>query len=576
MIAPLIDHLWQSTLVAAAAGLLVLALRKHAASVRYWVWLAASVKFLLPFAALVAIGNELEWRAAAVTPASLSAATEWIAAAEQVAQPMAAVVSAIPPAAILAAPHDRIAFAVLAGAVWLGGLAIVLGVWFLRGLRLSRLVRSATPLTDGPFAGLGIEVRLSSSKVEPGIVGIFRPVLLLPEGILQRLSAQQLEAVVAHELCHVRRRDNLTAAIHMAVEAVFWFHPLAWWIGAQLIEERERACDEAVVASGADPHTYAEGILEVCRLYIESPLPCAAGVGGGTTLNDRVRRLAEHWTSRTLSPAWNAVLAIVPALVLGAPVVIGAATTPRALAQPATADRPAFESASIAAGVDGSAQTVQMQGSVFELRNHSLRQMVAFAYDVQDAQVDERNVAVSRRYTITATARRRWWGGLPDYRAMLRTLLEERFELEAHRETQRVPALVLGRAPNSESRLPVPQTFATRRYIRSDTQSFEAVNLPVRTVTDWLSLTFRKPVVDETRLGSDDDVYSFKVQWPQSSETHLTALSRALEEQIGLSLSEAERDIELVVVDRVAEPVDIAAVPPDLVALRTAQLDRYE
>jgi uncharacterized protein (TIGR03435 family) len=577
MIAPLIDHLWQSTLVAAAAGLLALALCKHAASVRYWVWLAASVKFLVPFAALVAIGNELEWRPAAVAPASPSAATEWIAAAEQVAQPMAALVPAIAPAAILAAPNDRVAFAALAGAVWLGGLAIVLGVWFLRGLRLSRLVRSATPLTDGLFAGLGIEVRLSSSKVEPGIVGIFRPVLLLPEGILQRLSAQQLDAVVAHELAHVRRRDNLTAAVHMAVEAVFWFHPLVWWIGARLIEERERACDEAVVASGADPHTYAEGILEVCRLYVESPLPCAAGVGGGATLKSRVRRLAEHWASRTLSPAWNAVLAIVPALVLGAPVVIGAATTPRALAQPATADRPAFESASIAAGVDVSAQTVQMRGRVFELRNNSLRQMVAFAYDIQDAQVDERNVAVSRRYTITATARRRWWGGLPDYRAMLRTLLEERFELEAHRETQRMPALVLGRAPNGESRLPVPETFATRRYIRSDTQSFEAVNLPLRTVTDWLSLIFRKPVVDETSLGSDDDVYSFKVQWPQSSETpgSRAHLSRALEEQIGLSLSEAERDIERVVVDRVAEPVDIAAAPPDLVALRTAQLDRY-
>jgi uncharacterized protein (TIGR03435 family) len=580
MIAPLIDHLWQSTLVAAAAGLLVLALRKHAASVRYWVWLAASVKFVVPFAALVAIGNSLEWRAAAVAPASPSAVTEWITAAEQVAQPMAALATAIAPAAIVAAPDARTAFAALAGAVWLGGLAVVLGVWFHRGLRLSRLVRSATKLTDGAFAGLGIDVRLSSSKVEPGIVGIFRPVLLVPEGILQRLSAQQLDAVIRHELCHVRRRDNLTAAVHMAIEAVFWFHPLVWWIGARLIEERERACDEAVVASGADPHAYAEGILEVCRLYVESPLACAAGVGGGATLKSRVRRLAERWASRTLSPAWSAVLAIVPALVLGAPVVIGAATAPRALAQPATAGRPAFESASIAAGVDGSAQTVQMRGRVFELRNHSLRQMVAFAYDIQDAKVDERNVAVSRRYTITATARRRWWGGLPDYRAMLRTLLEERFELEAHRETQRMPALVLGRAPNGESRLPDPETFAMRRYIRADTQSFEAVNLPLRTVTDWFSLIFRKPVVDETSLGSDDDVYSFKVQWPRSSETpgspaHLTALSRVLEEQIGLSLSEAERDIERVVVDRVAEPADIAAAPPDLKAPRTAQLDRY-
>jgi bla regulator protein BlaR1 len=54
-----------------------------------------------------------------------------------------------------------------------------------------------------------------------------------------------MEAMLAHELCHVRRRDNLTSAMHMVVEVVFWFHPLVWWIGVRLMEERERACDEA-------------------------------------------------------------------------------------------------------------------------------------------------------------------------------------------------------------------------------------------------------------------------------------------------------------------------------------------
>jgi hypothetical protein len=58
-------------------------------------------------------------------------------------------------------------------------------------------------------------------------------------------EAASMEAMLAHELCHVRRRDNLVAAMHMMVEAVFWFHPLVWWIGVRLMEERERACDEA-------------------------------------------------------------------------------------------------------------------------------------------------------------------------------------------------------------------------------------------------------------------------------------------------------------------------------------------
>ena len=58
-------------------------------------------------------------------------------------------------------------------------------------------------------------------------------------------------AIVAHELCHVGRRDNLAAAVHMIVEAVFWFHPLVWWIGTRLVEERERACDEEVLPMAA-------------------------------------------------------------------------------------------------------------------------------------------------------------------------------------------------------------------------------------------------------------------------------------------------------------------------------------
>ena len=89
---------------------------------------------------------------------------------------------------------------------------------------------------------------------------------------MQRLTPAQFEGVVAHELCHIRRRDNLTASVHMVVEALFWFHPLVWWIGARMVEERERACDEAVLSLGSEPVEYAEGILSVCRSYLESPL----------------------------------------------------------------------------------------------------------------------------------------------------------------------------------------------------------------------------------------------------------------------------------------------------------------
>ena len=113
--------------------------------------------------------------------------------------------------------------------------------------------------------------------------------LLWPRSIGARLSDEQVEAILAHELAHVRRRDNLTAAIHMVVQSVFWFHPLVWWLGARLVDERERACDEDVIRLGSEPQVYAEGILKTCEFYVESPLACVSGVTG-SDLKKRIER----------------------------------------------------------------------------------------------------------------------------------------------------------------------------------------------------------------------------------------------------------------------------------------------
>jgi len=103
-----------------------------------------------------------------------------------------------------------------------------------------------------------------------------------------------MESIVAHELCHVRRRDNLATVIHMAVEVVSWFHPLVWWLGARLMEERERACDEEVLRNGGEPRAYTEGILKICELYLASTLACVAGVTGG----DLKRRIEAIMSNR--------------------------------------------------------------------------------------------------------------------------------------------------------------------------------------------------------------------------------------------------------------------------------------
>jgi len=176
--------------------------------------------------------------------------------------------------------------------------------------------------------------------MEPGIFGVFRPVLVWPKQLSEHLDDHHIEAVVAHELTHVARRDNLTASIHMLVEAAFWFHPLVWWIERQMIKEREQACDETVVAMGRSAETYAESLLKTCWFCIESPLPCVAGVTGA----DLKRRVAEIITGRVLLRiGWpkKLLLALAAVCVIAAPVVLGQERAAWRLANMVLRDTPA-------------------------------------------------------------------------------------------------------------------------------------------------------------------------------------------------------------------------------------------
>lgn len=274
MTAALLDHLWQSSLLAAAIALMMPLFRRQPAALRFWLWFAASMKFLLPFAALVWLGEHL---LAPEAPAPVLYAIRPLAPSLQRAAPLLAPAPA--------------GFAVLdvALVIWIAGIAILALVALSRWLDLRAVLKEAEPLASS----LPVPLKLAPSFVEPGLVGIWRPVILLPKGLAQQLAGPELEAILAHELCHLRRRDNLLAALHMLVEGLFWFHPLIWWLSARLMEERERACDEAVLSGGARPRDYAEGILKTCRFYVQSPLSCAAGVSGALEM-----RLGAIMTSR--------------------------------------------------------------------------------------------------------------------------------------------------------------------------------------------------------------------------------------------------------------------------------------
>lgn len=339
MIATLFDHLWQSTLFAGAAGVLVLALRRHAARVRYWAWFAASVKFLIPFSLLVSMGGWLAPRAA--LPALDPPVTY---AVSSLSNPFAAAVSPVAPARMAAVPSSHFT-AWLLGA-WLAGTIVIAVVWTVRWLRLLAVVRAA-PRVDMP--GAPMPVRVTSTRIEPGLVGVLRPVLLLPDGLSARLSPQEIHSLMAHEASHLRRRDNLTAAIHMLVEAVFWFYPLTWWLGTRLLAERERACDESVLASGHDPGVYAEGILKVCRFCLRAPLACTAGVSGAD-LKKRVEVIMSSSIARPMGAVARFSIALAGLASLAAPVLYGLLSAPAvgAAAAAPTSTPPAPAAASAA------------------------------------------------------------------------------------------------------------------------------------------------------------------------------------------------------------------------------------
>jgi bla regulator protein BlaR1 len=310
MISSLTAHLWQSTFFVLAVALFTLVFRGNRAQVRYWLWLSASVKFLVPFAVLMSVGSALEtW-----VPATQKIAPPVVSFAEEyVAQPFPGTLSFVPAAS--------------RGTDWI--LSILLGLWAcgfltIAMIRLRNWLRIRAAVRAGTETDIHatVDIRISPGLLEPGVVGLLRPILLLPEGITERLTPSELKAVLAHELCHVRRRDNLFAAVHMVVETVFWFHPLVWWIGARLVEERERACDEEVLQQGNAADVYADAILSVCKLYVESPLTCVAGVSGAS-IRRRIEVIMSSRRLQRLNIAKTFLLAAAAAAALAGPVTIG-------------------------------------------------------------------------------------------------------------------------------------------------------------------------------------------------------------------------------------------------------------
>jgi bla regulator protein BlaR1 len=536
-LSPFANHLWQSTVFAGAAALLAMMLRRNRAQVRYRIWLLASAKFLIPFSLLLSAGSRIEWRDAQVAAAPVATAVG------QISQPFNVVVPAT-----ATATWPSLLFL-----VWICGSVVVACQWWVRWQRVRAAMKNSSPL---PIPG-PVEVMSSQTRLEPGIFGVFRPVLLVPEGITDRLTQDQFAAILAHEFCHVRRRDNAVTAFHMVVEALFWFHPLVWWIGARIVEEREQACDEEVLREGNDPEVYAAGILKVCRFYLESPLPCASGVTGA----DLKKRIAAIMAGRVLDRLTlprKLLIALVGIVAIAAPIVIGIVN-----AQSQTPLR--FEVASIRpTKSDGRKGGLELlPGGGLRMGGVSLKMLIAMAYDVRDEQITGGPKWIgSETYNIQAKAEdptsadnagKTVAPGTVAWNRMslrLQTLLRERFQLAFHKDNREASGYLLVVAKGG-SKMQVSADQGNASTMRSQGQ-INARRGTMPMLATVLTGFLQRPVVDRTGL---DGAYDYKLEYAQEpGATSDASVFSALQEQLGLKLESSRVTTTTIVIERAERP----------------------
>lgn len=542
----LLNHLWQSTLFASLVALLCFALRKNRARTRYWLWLAASLKFLLPFSLLVSVGQRVD---VPVVPIQVRAVT-----VERVSGTFAPV-HAPPPS-----PSSR--------TPWLHWPEVLTAVWGIGVLCLAahrarqwRMLRDARLRATPLSLDLPLGVMSSPALVEPGVVGIFRPVLMLPEKITDKLTPEQLQAIMEHELCHVRYRDNLTAAVHMGVEAIFWFHPLVWWIGTKLVEERERACDESVLSAGGQPEVYAESIVNVCKFYVASPLPCASGVSG-SDLKRRIKEIMSPRACLRLTFARKLLLAGAALTAVSVPVVIGVLRA-QILPPPPAYTYGVVSIRRPAPGLNYEGSGHGPQGGMRYV-NCPVAEYVWSAYGVHSFQVlglPEWTKKEHYDISFTADNAERPQRGLAFRDAQnlynrqnqrLQAVLRDRFGLVVRAETREMPIYALTVAKGGHKLRP-PQP-GSRPWVKIMPGELDAPASHVDQLTRFLPSILGRTVINETGL---DGPYDVKLKWaPNPADDTGPSIFTALTEQLGLRLESRKGPVPVFIVEKIEKPTE--------------------
>ena len=293
----LIDFIWQGALIGGTTALLLRAIDPQKAGMRY---VAACLGLLLmPIAPVFSVVTNDPHAGELLTAANAS------------------------PGLATVVPIDRML--PIAVGVWMAGVALLsirlvaacIGVERLK--RATHDVDEAVSLRLRVLAqrlGVGRTVHVFASEVVsvPMVVGWLRPVIVLPVSVITGLPATHLDAVLAHELAHVRRHDYLVNALQTIVETLLFYHPAVWWCSRQIRIEREHCCDDLVVAACGDRVEYARALAHLEELRGLEPMLSMNATGG--RLLDRVRRMLGHEpTNARRSTTWMIAAGLTVAVV---------------------------------------------------------------------------------------------------------------------------------------------------------------------------------------------------------------------------------------------------------------------
>lgn len=388
----------------------------------------------------------------------------------------------------------------------------------------------------------------------------------------------------------------------MLVEAVFWFHPLVWWISARLTEERERACDERVLELGSEPQVYAESILKTCEFCVESPLTCVSGVTGAD-LKKRIVRIMTELSPNELSFGKKILLAAFGVSLVVGSVVLGLVNAPRIRAQSTqttTAPFPSFEVVSIKPNRSGETgrRWDMLRSSRVALTNVTTNDLIAMAYNLYDYQIwggpswvnsEKLNVDAREEDSVAQDLQK-----LPrderleKIRLMIQSLLADRFNLSVSHKTKDLPVYVLVIAKNGPKiqkskpgdtypngiriKGPNGSTYGAP-ILRVESSRVTGQGVPTESLARLISQQLRRTVVDKTGLRGD---YDFTLQWTsdQSEAAMLKAADEAkpgsnsalppepagpsiftaIQEQLGLKLESTRGPVEIIVIDHIERP----------------------